>query len=231
MIQYLKSIRLSAAFLVIFAFSFSILSWMIMMSIDAHWFSTIFSVYNFAIAFVTGLTVLMFFTLYLKSKGYLEIVSDEVIHDLGKFMFAFSIFWAYIWLAQFLLIWYANLPEEVVYYDARLTEQFKPLFLTNVVMNFALPFLILMMRNAKRNPKVLLVAGSIILLGHWLDMYLMVMPGTLGDKSGFGLLEIGMTIAFAGLFIYVVLQGLSKANLIAKNHPFLLESANHDVGV
>jgi hypothetical protein len=173
----------------------------------------------------------MFFTLYLKSKGYLEIVSDEVIHDLGKFMFAFSIFWAYIWLAQFLLIWYANLPEEVVYYDARLTEQFKPLFLTNVVMNFALPFLILMMRNAKRNPKVLLVAGSIILLGHWLDMYLMVMPGTLGDKSGFGLLEIGMTIAFAGLFIYVVLQGLSKANLIAKNHPFLLESANHDVGV
>ena len=92
MIQYLKSIKLSAAFLVIFAFSFSILSWMIMMSIDAHWFSTIFSVYNFAIAFVTGLTVLMFFTLYLKSKGYLEIVSDEVIHDLGKFMFAFS-FW------------------------------------------------------------------------------------------------------------------------------------------
>lgn len=229
--NFTKSIRYSAGFIVVFAFSFSILSWMVMMSIDAHWFSTIFSVYNFAIAFVTGITVIMFFTLYLKSKGYLEIVSDEVIHDLGKFMFAFSIFWAYIWLAQFLLIWYANLPEEAVYYHARLTPHFKPLFRTNIVMNFFLPFLILMMRNAKRNPKVILIAGSIILLGHWLDVYLMVMPGTVGEHADIGLLEIGTTMSFAAIFIYVVLQGLTKAGLIAKNHPYVLESANHDVGV
>lgn len=228
---FTKSIKFSAAFLVIFAFSFSILSWIVIMSIDAHWFSTIFSVYNFAISFVTGMTVIMFFTLFLKSRGYLEIVSDEVIHDIGKFMFAFSIFWAYIWLAQYLLIWYANLPEEVVYFDARRTPEYKPLFLTNIIMNFALPFLILMMRNAKRNPKVILVAGSIILLGHWLDVYLMVMPGTLGNHAGIGLLEIGMTMAFAGVFIYVVLNSLSKANIFPKNHPYLLESANHDVGV
>jgi hypothetical protein len=226
-----KSITFSAAFLVIFAFSFSIMSWLVMMSLDPHWFSTIYSVYNFAIAFVTGLTVICFFTLYLKSKGYMEIVSDEVIHDIGKFMFAFSIFWAYIWLAQFLLIWYANIAEESIYYTARLTDHFKPLFRTNIVMNFFLPFLILMMRNAKRNPKVLLVAGSIILLGHWLDLFLMIMPGTVGQTAEIGVLEIGMTMAFAGLFIFWVLNNLSKKNLYPKNHPYLLESANHDVGV
>lgn len=229
--NFKKSIKYSAGFIAFFAFSFSILSWMLMMSIDAHWFSTIFSIYNFAIAFVTGLTVIMFFTLYLKSKGYLEIVSDEVIHDLGKFMFAFSIFWGYIWIAQFLLIWYANLPEETVYFNARLTPHYKPLFLINVAMNFALPFLILMMRNAKRAPKVILVAGSIILLGHWLDVYLMIMPGTVGEMAEIGLLEIGSTMVFAAIFIYVVLQGLTKASLITKNHPYVLESANHDVGV
>ncbi|MCB9245906.1 MAG: quinol:cytochrome C oxidoreductase [Flavobacteriales bacterium] len=228
---FLKSIRFSAGFIVFFAFSFSILSWLVLMSLDAHWFSTIYSVYNFAIAFVTGLTVICMFTIYLKSKGYMSAVSDEVIHDLGKFMFAFSIFWAYIWLAQFLLIWYANLPEEVVYYDARLTDTFKPLFRTNIIMCFFLPFLILMMRNAKRHPKVLMLAGAIILLGHWLDMYLMVMPGTVGESASIGLLEIGMTMTFAGFFIYWVLHNLSKDQLYPMNHPYLLESVNHDVGV
>ncbi|MCB9261412.1 MAG: quinol:cytochrome C oxidoreductase [Flavobacteriales bacterium] len=225
-----KSVNVSAGFLVFFAFTFSILSWILIMSIDAHWYSTIFSVYNFAIAFVTGLTVICFFTLYLKSKGYMEIVSDEVIHDLGKFMFAFSIFWAYIWLAQFLLIWYANISEEGIYYTFRL-EHFKPMFRVNILMNFFLPFLILMMRNAKRNPKVLLVAGTIILFGHWLDLFLMIMPGVVGETAHIGLLEIGMTMAFAGLFIYWVLHNLSRKNLYAANHPYLLESANHDVGV
>ncbi|MFT7590766.1 MAG: hypothetical protein ACI9UJ_000682 [bacterium] len=226
-----KSVTYSAAFLVVFAFSFSVLSWLVMMSIDPHWYSTIYSVYNFAIAFVTALTVICFFTLYLKSKGYMEVVSDEVIHDLGKFIFAFSIFWGYIFIAQFLLIWYANMTEESIYFTQRLTPHFKWFFRTNVIMCFALPLLVLMMRNAKRSPKVLLVAGSIILLGHWLDLFLMIMPGTVGQTAKIGVLEIGLTMAFAGLFIFWVLNNLSKKNLYAKNHPYLLESANHDVGV
>lgn len=229
---FLKSIRFSAAFVFIFAFSFSILSWLVMMSIDAHWFSTIFSVYNFAITFVTTVTIIAFFAVYLKRLGYMEMVSDEVMHDLGKFMFAFSIFWTYIWLAQYLLIWYANLPEETVYYDARLHGYFRPFFFINLAMNFALPFLILMMRNAKRSPYVLVLAGSIILVGHWIDLFLMVMPGSVGpEHSGIGLLEIGTTMAFAGLFIYIVSNALGKASLYPKNHPYLLESANYDVGV
>lgn len=225
-----QSVRWSAGFLVFFAFSFSIMSWLVIMSLEAHWFSTIFSVYNFAVAFVTGLTVIMFFTIYLKSRGYLEHVSNEVVHDHGKFMFAFTIFWGYIFLAQWLLIWYANLPEEVVYFNRRLDEPYTNLFYANIIVNFLLPFLVLMMRNAKRHPWVLTVAGLLILGGHWLDTYLMIMPGVMGVNAQIGLLEIGTTMTFAGLFIYLVLNSLSKAPLYAKNHPYILESANHDVG-
>jgi len=228
---FTKSIGLSAGTIAFYAVTVSILTWLVIMSLEPHWFSTIFSVYNFTVAFVGGMSVLALIVLYLKSKGYMEVVSDEVVHDIGKFMFAFSIFWAYIFVSQYLLIWYANLPEETIYFKLRQDPHFKPLFFTNVLICFVAPFLILMMRNAKRNPRVLLLGACLILVGHWLDVYLMVMPGTLGSDSGFGLLEVGTTMAFMGVFTYVVLNSLSKAPLYPKNHPYLLESANHDVGV
>ena len=228
--MFKSSTRWSAFHIFFFAFTFSALSWVIIMSIDAHWYSTMFSVYNFAISFVTSLSVMMLILQYLKSKGYAEMISDEVVHDLGKFMFAFCIFWGYIFLSQWLLIWYTNLPEETVYFAARLNAHFKPLFFVNLFMCFLAPFLVLMMRGAKRAPIVLLSAALIILVGHWVDMYLLIMPGTVGDHAGIGLLEIGTTMAFAGIFIYVVLNSLSKANLYPVNHPYVLESANHDVG-
>lgn len=226
-----KSVKLSAGFMVLFLFTFSMFVWQVMMSIDAHWYSTIFTVNNWGILFVTSITVICFFTLYLKSKGYMELVSPEIFHDLGKFMFAFCIFWAYTWTSQFLLIWYANIHEEVVYYNIRLHGYFRPLFFINLFINFFIPFLILMTKNAKRNPKTLLLAGSCILIGHWLDLFVMIMPGTMGESSGIGLLEIGMPIAFTGLFIYIVKNSLSKANLYPVNHPYITESATYDVGV
>ena len=228
--MFKSSTKWSAGFIFFFAFSFSALSWLIIMSIDAHWYSTMFSVYNFAISFVTGLSVMMVILQYLKIKGKMTLVSDEVTHDLGKFMFAFCVFWAYIFLSQWLLIWYSNLPEETVYFAARLNGVFKPLFFINLFMCFVAPFLVLMMRNAKRSPVVLIIAASIILIGHWIDMYLLIMPGTVGEHAGIGLLEIGTTVCFLGLFAYTVLHSLSKANLYPINHPYVLESANHDVG-
>lgn len=228
--MFKNSIRWSAGFIFFFAFSFSALSWIIIMSIDAHWYSTMFSVYNFAMSFVTGLSVMMVLLQYLKIKGKMSLVSNEVIHDLGKFMFAFCVFWAYIFLSQWLLIWYTNLPEETAYFAPRLVGRFKPLFFLNLFMCFVAPFLVLMMRNAKRSPVVLLVAAVLILIGHWVDMYLLIMPGTVGDHAGIGLLEIGTTICFLGIFIFTVLRSLSMANLYPVNHPYILESANHDVG-
>ena len=228
--MFKSSTKWSAGFIFFFAFSFSALSWLIIMSIDAHWYSTMFSVYNFAISFVTGLSVMMVILQYLKIKGKMTLVSDEVTHDLGKFMFAFCVFWAYIFLSQWLLIWYSNLPEETIYFAARLNGDFRPLFFINLFMCFVAPFLVLMMRNAKRSPVVLIIAASIILIGHWIDMYLLIMPGTVGEHAGIGLLEIGTTVCFFGLFAYTVLHSLSKANLYPISHPYVLESANHDVG-
>jgi hypothetical protein len=159
------------------------------------------------------------------------LVTDEHIHDLGKFMFAFSIFWTYLWFAQFILIWYANIPEETIYYYKRWESPFKLHFFLNLILNFLVPFLVLMTRNNKRNPKILTFVAIVILVGHWNDLYLMLMPGTIDKQAGIGFLEVGMTLAFAGLFIYWVLTALSKRGLVPVKHPYIDESAHHDVGV
>jgi hypothetical protein len=228
-----RSVSFSGAFLFVFAFGFSIMSWMLIMSVDPHWYSTIYAVYNFAVSFVCGIAVMIMFTLFFKSQGYLSFINKEHIHDLGKFMFAFTVFWTYIWLAQYLLIWYADIPEEVKYYHDRLDGyngiyQFQ--FWLNLVLCFALPFLGLMTRNAKRNTNWLYFIGTIILIGHWNDMYLLIMPGTVKETAGIGLLELGMPLFFAGLFIFVVLKAFEKAPTFPMKHPYLEESVHHDVG-
>lgn len=227
---FIKSIKNSAAFTFMFAFSFSILSWLIVMSVDAHWFSTIFSIYNFAVGWVSALTIICMFVLFLKKMGYLKLVTDEHVHDIGKFMFAFTIFWAYIWVSQYLLIWYANISEEGFYYHTRYYPEWKPHFALNVIINFLAPFLILMTRNAKRNPNMLILAATFILIGKWNDLYLMIMPGSIGAGAGIGALEIGTTMMFAGFFIFMVHRSLTKRSLVPVNHPYIEESAHHDVG-
>ncbi|MFN4853262.1 MAG: quinol:cytochrome C oxidoreductase [Bacteroidota bacterium] len=226
--SYFKMRKWSAIFLVLFAVSSSTSAWDILMSIDAHWFSTLFGWYTFAGMFVSSLTVITMITLYLKGKGYLSNVNENHIHDLGKFMFAFSVFWTYLWFAQFMLIWYANLPEEVAYYIPR-HGYFRPVFIANLLINFFCPFLILMTRDAKRKAGLLAFIGSIMLIGHWLDVYLMVMPGTVGEEAGFGIMEIGTTCFFTGLFLYVTFNALSKAKTLPENHPMMVESLHHHI--
>lgn len=226
--SYFKMRKMSAIFLIFFAVTSSTSAWDILMSIDAHWFSTLFGWYTFAGMFVSSLTVITMFTLYLKSNGYLPNVNENHIHDLGKFMFAFSVFWTYLWFAQFMLIWYANLPEEVAYYIPR-QGYFRPVFIANLLINFFTPFIILMTRDAKRKAGLLAFVGSIMLVGHWLDVYLMVMPGTVGEQAGFGIMEIGTTCFFAGLFLITTFTSLAKANVVPKNHPMMVESIHHHI--
>ncbi|MCS4435087.1 quinol:cytochrome C oxidoreductase [Aquiflexum gelatinilyticum] len=220
----------SALFLVFFAVSSSVSAWDWVMSIDTHWFSTMFGWYVFASWFVAGLSAMTLVTVFLKERGYLEMVNENHIHDLGKFVFAFSIFWTYIWFSQFLLIYYANIPEESVYFIERLqSDVYSPFIFVNLVLNFFLPFLVLMTRDAKRHGIFLKLICSLIIIGHWFDFFLMVQPGTLGHNGGFGLMEVGMLLVFGSLVTYVVLNNLSKRNLIAKNHPMLEESYHHHI--
>ena len=117
-----KLFKFSAGFLVFFLISESMMSWDWIMSIDPHWFSTLFGWYVFAGMFVSGITTLAIITIYLKSQNYLSFVNDSHIHDLAKFMFGVSVFWAYLWFSQFMLIWYSNIPEEVTYFITRIED-------------------------------------------------------------------------------------------------------------
>ena len=218
-----KNFRISAAFLVFFIYSESVMSWDWIMSIDPHWFSTLFGWYVFASMIVSGVTTIALITIYLKSKGYLEFVNDSHIHDLGKFMFGFSVFWTYLWFSQFMLIWYSNIPEEVTYFMTRIEDYNLPFF-GMVVMNFIFPLLILMNSDYKRINYFIVMTGIVVILGHYMDVYNMIMPSAVGDQWFIGVAEIGGFLFFLGLFIFIVFSELTKAPLFAKGDPFMGES-------
>ncbi|AEA43174.1 hypothetical protein [Fluviicola taffensis] len=225
---HFKNYKKAALFLVFFAVFSSTSAWDWIMSIDAHWFSTLFGWYVFAGMWCSTMVVLVTLTLYLKKQGYLSKVNENHIHDLGKWTFATSFLWSYLWFSQFMLIWYANMPEEVTYHLTRI-EDFKLLYFGMFFINFAFPMLLLMSRDAKRHSGVLTTVGVIIFAGHWVDAYLMVMGGSMGKNAYIGAMEIGMALLFLGFFIRIILTNLTKAPLMPKNHPFLDESIHHEI--
>ncbi|WP_299760042.1 quinol:cytochrome C oxidoreductase [uncultured Pontibacter sp.] len=229
---YHKSIRISAMFLVIFGITSSTAAWDWVLSIDTHWFSTMFGWYVFASWWVSGLAAITLTVIILKQNGYLKMVNSNHLHDLGKFVFAFSIFWTYIWFSQFLLYWYANIPEESIYFIERLSGNeghYTWIFFMNLIVNFVFPFLVLMTRDAKRQMIMLKIVTIAILVGHWFDFYLMMMPGTLRTGAGLGFMELGTALIFLGVFLLAFTKGLSKVSLVPVNHPFLEESVHHHV--
>lgn len=223
-----KNYGFAAAFLVFYGITSSTAAWDWMMSIDTHWFSTLFGWYNFATFFVTGITFFALIVISLKRNGYLPDVNQEHLQDLGKFMFGASVFWGYLWFSQFMLIWYANIPEEVTYFQDR-WKNYKVVWGALPILNLFLPMLLLMDKAAKRNFNMMTITGVIIVVGHWLDVFQMVMPGSVKTDWGLGILEIGMFLGFLGLFLFVVHSSLAKAPLVAKNHPYLDEAKHHHV--
>ncbi|MCB0852618.1 MAG: hypothetical protein KDD63_10360, partial [Bacteroidetes bacterium] len=205
-------------------------------SLEPHWFSTIFGVYVFGGSMVSASVVMYLIAAFLKKQGYMEYVNDSHFHDLGKYAFGFTVFWGYIFIAQYLLIWYSNIPEEGIYYVVRYRVEdeayrgFAWFFYINIFLNFLIPFIGLMTRNAKRRLEIFLPIAAIILYGHWHDLYVMVMPGAMLQSPGIGILEIGVFAAFAGIFLFVVFNALSKANLVPLKHPYLEESLHHTTG-
>jgi hypothetical protein len=240
----------AAAFLPIAGFSSAAVIWLWIMSVDSHWYSTLYAWYTGASWFVSMICVTILMILFLKSKGLLKEVNQEHLHDLGKFLFAFSIFWAYLWFSQYMLIWYANVGEETEYFKTRI-DHYPVLFYGNLVLNFALPFLALMRNDAKRKFGSLGAVAVIVLFGHWWDFFQMIKPGVAHTAAehlahaaesgheaaghvaygmGFtfpGLLELGTLVGFLCLFAYFGLHILSKNVLLPKNDPYLAESLHH----
>jgi len=223
---YKKNITYSVLFLAFFAITESMATWDWIMSIDTHWFSTLIGWFVFASMFVSGITTIAMVTVYLKSNGYLDKVNDSHIHDLAKFMFGMSIFWTYLWFAQFMLIWYANMPEEAVYYVTRM-EDYQLLFLGSVALNFVFPLLILMNSDFKRINWIVIFAGIVILIGHYINFYVLIMPGTVAGQWSISFAEIGSLFLVSGLFLYVTFNALTKKSLIPENNPLIKESKQY----
>ncbi|MBN8853283.1 MAG: quinol:cytochrome C oxidoreductase [Sphingobacteriales bacterium 50-39] len=218
----------AAIYIVWFALTVaSVTPWLWLMSIDAHWFSTMYSWYTFASTFVAGMALISLFVIYLKNRGYLEYVNQEHLHDLGKFQFAFSIFWTYLWFAQFMLTWYANISEETIYFKPRFEGAYTGIFYLNLIINFLAPLLIFMSRNSKRNYATVTFMSILIIFGHWLDFYQMVFPHHYTDHVPMNLFDFGIALGFVGLIMWQTGTVLSKYPLLAKNHPFLKESIIH----
>jgi hypothetical protein len=223
----------AAIFIVWFALTaMSVTPWLWLMSIDPHWFSTMYSWYSFASTFVAGMALITIFVVYMKNQGYLEYTNEEHIHDLGKFMFAFSIFWTYLWFSQYMLIWYANIPEETIYFKSRVTSKnhsgkYTGLYWFMFAINFIAPILILMRRGSKRNYTTVTFMAIVIIFGHWLDFYQMIHASLFPKEVTLNLFDFGVAAGFVGLIMFSVGRALTKAPLIAKNHPFLKESIIH----
>lgn len=226
--RYRKMRIISTIFIIFFAVSSSVASWDWVMSIDTHWFSTLFGWYNFASWFVSGLAVITLTMVFLKEAGYLKIVNENHFHDMGKFVFAFSIFWTYLWFSQYLLIYYANIPEETIYYVERLNSgHYGKFVFINIGICFAFPFFGLMTRDAKRKMSILKIVCIGVIVGHWFDYYLMTAPGILKEHGEMGLLEIGLPLVYASAFAYWVGNTLSKAPLVTTKHPMIEECVHH----
>ena len=227
--RHFKNVRDAAIFLVAFGYPIStFVPWDWIMSIDTHWFSTLFGWYVFSGLWLSAMIVAILMVVWLKSIGELKEVNDSHIHDLGKWMFAISFLWSYLFFSQFMLIWYANIPEEVTYFQARINA-YPLLYWGMFFVNFIFPMIALMDRDKKRNRMMLTIMGIILFCGHWVDVYMLVTPGTMKQHGYIGLLEVGMAIGFVGLFAFVITRTLAKAPLVPKNHPFFDESVHHEI--
>lgn len=224
--HYRKNFKASIWFLILFAATESTMGWDWFMSMTPHWFSALFAWYIFASIFVSGITTIAIITVFLKRKGHLDFVNDSHLHDLAKYIFAFSIFWTYLWFAQFMLIWYANIPEEAAHFVMRI-QHYNGLFFGMLVLNFVFPILILMNSDFKRIPWFVEFVGIFLLIGHYIAIYLMVVPSTVGTYGTFGVPEFGSILFFLGLFILVVGKGLGQTSLRPKGDPFIKESENY----
>ena len=213
-------------FIFVLAISFSVIGYDLLMSIDIKWFSTIFALKNFIAAFQHGSAAIFVILLLLSRRGYYTFLNVSHVHDFARYLFIVSILYGYFWFSQFMLIWYANIPDETIYYAIRWKAEWQPIWALDIIANWVVPFFVLLPVNTSRNKWIVLSVALVILAGLWIDLFVEIFPGSVGHFH-FGLIEIGSFLGFAGLFALITGYNLSKAALVPKKHPLIEESYQH----
>jgi hypothetical protein len=223
-----KSEFYSRIYIFLLAVTFSLACFDLLMSIDPHWYSTIFAFKNFAAAFYRGAAVILLIVIILHKQGHFTFFNRNHLQDFSSYIFMLSIIYGYLWFAQFMLIWYGNIPEETIYYAVRWEGQWKMLFWADILINWFIPFAVLMPKKPARRLKVVVPVIILLIIGHWVDLYLQIFPGVTGTNN-FGLIEIGTFLGYAGLFTLIIIRALASAPLVPKNHPYLVECMDHHI--
>jgi hypothetical protein len=210
-----RNVRRSAVFLVVFGITCWLSSYDWLMSLEPEWASTIYGVYNFAGLFVSGLAALIVLVIGFRATSG-DTFSDDQLHDLGTLLFAFSSFWMYTWFCQYMLIWYVNKPEEAPYFILRAHGAWPQVVYLDLALNWGIPFLVLLFRSAKRSPMVLGTVAAIVLIGRFVDLWLMIVPTQSAEVPMPGIFELGPLVGAFGLFVLAALAVLNKSFLQAK---------------
>lgn len=224
--NYLKSKKYARVFIFVAVIFFSLAAKDWVMTIDAHWYSTLFGFRAMITSIYYAVAVIILILFFLKKQGHFASMGEAHRHDFARYLFRFSIVWGYLWFMQFLIIWYANIPELTAYYYPRFIGEWKHLFYLEMAMNFVIPFLVMMADDLGKKVAVMLAVSILLVAGLWVNLYLQIMPGSYGVIR-FGFIEAGMWAGYAGLFLLLVMMSLSKMSLIPQNHPQLEESKQH----
>jgi len=226
------NVRWSALFLAVYAVTFSLASIDWIMALEPMWFSTIWGVYQFSGMLQATVAVIIILGLVLNAnRGPLQgVFNDEHLHDLGKLLLGFSCFWMYIWFSQYMLIWYTNIPEETSYFILRMNGPWGPVVVASIVLNWVVPFLVLLPRPAKRSSSVMMKVAVVVLIGRWIDLYVMVFPPTLGAAPVFSVWEVASICCLVGTAGFIFRRSFAAANPVPRLDPYLAESRGYHAG-
>lgn len=221
-----KSELYSKIFIFVIAITFSLFAVDMLLSLDPHWFSTLFAAKSFIAAFLHGSTIITLIVIILNRSGNFDILNRSHLHDFTRYIFMTSIVWGYFNFAEFMLIWYGNIPEETVWFVERWQGAYKVLFFANIILNWFIPFVVLMPRKTSRSKLAIFPVIVLLMIGQYTELYYIIWPNVVHEAK-FGLLEIGTFLGYTGIFSLIVSTWLTKASLVPKNHPYLQESLHH----
>lgn len=223
-----KLYNISVYFIIFFSISSVIISWDWIMSLEPHWISTLFSWYVISGYILTGISTITIFSIFLKKIKVLTIFNENHLYDLSKYIFSSSLLWSYFWLSQFLLYWYGNIPEEIIYFLTR-SNLYKSIHLWMMIPNLGIPFITLITSKIKKNSNLVLIIAIIVLIGQYINIYSLIMPGSVGPFYGFGILEIGSLLLLFGLFLIIFIKNIIKNSILPIGNIFLKESINFNL--